>query len=278
MVLIYLLIILTGAAFGSFFNVCIWRIPRKESIILPASHCPNCHQAIKPWHNIPVISFIFLKGKCRYCGNPINSQYLIVELLTPLVWLLLFWRFVQPGISEFRAMNSGLIELLPFLRYIFSYCLIWLKYVILYSSGIIIFFIDLKHNIIPDRISLPLIVLGLGIAVFPQSDISILKALGGAAAGFSFLYLLALAVSYSIGKESLGGGDIKYITALGMFLGIQGVLFTIFSSATIALIMVGILRKDRSSGVPFGPFLVIGAFIYTMLGNWMLSSYLDLFY
>jgi leader peptidase (prepilin peptidase)/N-methyltransferase len=254
MLLIYFFIFITGAAFGSFFNVCIWRIPRRESIILPASHCPHCNQHIKPWHNIPILSYLFLRGKCHYCGKPINIQYLLLEIITPLVWLLLFWRFSTLSI------------------------LIWLKYLILYSTGIMIFFIDLKHKIIPDRLSLPLIMLGLGISFIPQMDINILQALGGAAGGFAFLFLLALAVSHSLGKETLGGGDIKFVTALGMFLGFQGILFTIFLSATIALIAAFIFKKDRSSEIPYGPFLVMGAIIHTLLGNWILSSYLHLFY
>jgi len=254
MVLIYLFIFITGAAFGSFFNVCIWRIPRKESIVLPSSHCPQCGNKIKPWHNIPIFSYLFLKGKCHYCGKPISAQYMLVEIITPIVWMLLFWRFGMDSLW------------------------VWGKYVLLYSTGIIIFFIDLKHQIIPDRLSIPLIVIGLGISFIPQLDLGVLQALGGAVGGFGFLYLLALAVSYSLSKESLGGGDIKYITALGMFLGFRGILFTIFMSATIALISVFVLKKDRSNAIPFGPFLVIGAFIYTMLGDWMLYSYLHLFY
>jgi leader peptidase (prepilin peptidase)/N-methyltransferase len=179
---------------------------------------------------------------------------MLVEIITPIVWMLLFWRFGMESLW------------------------VWGKYVLLYSTGIIIFFIDLKHQIIPDRISIPLIVIGLGISFIPQLDLGTLQALGGAVGGFGFLYLLALAVSYSLSKESLGGGDIKYITALGMFLGFRGILFTIFMSATIALISVFVFKKDRSNAIPFGPFLVLGAFIHTMLGDWMLYSYLHLFY
>lgn len=254
MVLIYFFIFLVGTAFGSFFNVCIWRLPRKESIVITPSHCPSCNHKIKPWHNVPILSYVMLGGKCRYCKAKIDIQYLLVEIITPAVWMLLFWKFGTESLY------------------------VWAKYVLLYSIGIIIFFIDMKHQIIPDRISLPLIVIGFVISCFPVFDIDVLEALGGAVGGFGFLYLLALGVSHSLGKESLGGGDIKLVTALGMFLGFRGVLFTIFISAAIALASMIVFKKDRSKAVPFGPFLVLGAFIHTFFGNMILASYLKLFY
>lgn len=181
-------------------------------------------------------------------------NYFIVELITPVVWMLIFWH----AHHEFN--------------------IIFLKYIILFSAGIIIFFIDLYHKIIPDVINLPLLIIGLIIALFPQTDISFWKALTGAAAGFFFFYLLAMAVSYSLKKEALGGGDIKFIATIGSFLGVYGTLFTIFISAAIAIVVVLISGRDRSQEIPYGPFLILGAFIHVLFGNWLLSSYLHLFY
>ncbi len=225
-----------------------------QSIVTPRSKCPHCHQFIKPWHNIPVFSFLMLRGKCHYCGNSIKINYLLVELITPVVWMLLFWRFGN------------------------SFNWVFAKYIMFFSIGIIIFFIDLYNQIIPDRLSLPLFVTGLALSLIPQTDITILQALAGAAIGFSFFYLLALAVSHSLKKEALGGGDIKFIAAVGAFLGIYGVLFTIFISAAIALMVVLISGRDRSKEIPFGPFLIIGALIHTLAGDWMTGTYLRLFY
>jgi len=179
---------------------------------------------------------------------------MLVELITPLVWMLLFWRFGNR------------------FNWVFA------KYLIFYSIGIIIFFIDLYHKIIPDLLSLPLIVIGLGLSFINQVDLTFLNAITGAATGFVFFYLLALAVSHSLNREALGGGDIKFIAAIGAFIGIKGVLFTIFISAAIAITVVLILKGDKSREVPYGPFLILGAFIHTIVGNWLLFFYLSLFY
>jgi len=181
-------------------------------------------------------------------------NYILVELITPIVWIMLFWRFGS------------------------TFNWVFAKYLIFYSIGLMIFFIDLYHKIIPDVLSLPLLLIGLGISFIKLVDLPILSALIGAATGFIFFYLLALAVSHSLKKEALGGGDIKFIAAIGAFIGIKGVLFTIFISAAIALLVVILSRKDKSSEVPYGPFLILGAFIYTIAGNYMLYFYLNLFY
>ena len=251
--MIYFFLVILGAAFGSFFNVCIYRIPRKESIVFPGSHCPQCNKKIKPADNIPILSYLLLKGKCRDCGFKIPAQYLLVELLTPVLFILLY-------ISTGSSLN-----------------LVFFKHIIFISAGLIIFFIDFNQQIIPDVISLPLIVIGIAVSFFPAIDITWKSALSGAV--FSFVVFLATAYVFKLftGKESLGGGDIKLMTAIGSFIGIAGTIFTIFFSSGIALIILIVIGHDRRKEFPFGPFLIFGAFLYILAGRFLTEIYLNLF-
>ncbi len=251
--MIYFFLVILGAAFGSFFNVCIYRIPRKESIVFPSSHCPQCNNKIKPADNIPILSYLLLKGKCRNCGFKIPIQYLLVELLTPILFILLY-------VSTGSSINP-----------------VFIKYIIFISAGMIIFFIDYNQRIIPDVISLPLVVIGIAVSFFPAIDITWKSALTGAV--FSFLVFLATAYIFKLftGKESLGGGDIKLMTAIGSFIGIIGTIFTIFFSSGIALIILIVIGHDRRKEFPFGPFLIFGAVLYILAGRSLTEIYLSLF-
>ena len=249
----YFFLVILGAAIGSFLNVCIYRIPRKESIVSPGSHCPQCNKKIKPVDNIPIVSYLFLKGKCRNCCFKIPLQYLLVELLTPILFILLY-------VSTDFSLNS-----------------VFFKYIIFISAGIIIFFIDYNQQIIPDVISLPLVVIGIAVSFLPAIDITWKSALTGAV--FSFVIFLATAYIFKLftGKESLGGGDIKLMTAIGSFIGIVGTIFTIFFSSGIALIILVVIGHDRRKEFPFGPFLIFGAFLYILTGRFLTEIYLNLF-
>ncbi|MCD4797298.1 MAG: prepilin peptidase [Candidatus Cloacimonetes bacterium] len=247
----YIFLIITGASFGSFFNVCIYRIPRKESIVFPASHCPKCGVKIKPWNNIPIISFIVLGRKCKSCGNAIHWHYLLVEILTPIIFILIFIRF--------------------------GFSFLFVKYIIFFSFGIIIFFIDLFKKIVPDVLSLPLIIIGIVFSLFPSNDITLLYSISGALLGFIIFLFTAYVFRIILKKDSLGGGDIKLITAIGSFTGIIGMVFTIFCSSAAALIILIILKHDREKEFPFGPFLILGTFFYVVAGNYLLNLYLNLF-
>lgn len=251
--MIYFFLVILGTAFGSFFNVCIYRIPRKESIVFPSSHCPQCNNKIKPADNIPILSYLLLKGKCRNCGFKIPIQYLLVELLTPILFILLY-------VSTGSSINP-----------------VFIKYIIFISAGMIIFFIDYNQRIIPDVISLPLVVIGIAVSFFPAIDITWKSALSGAV--FSFLVFLATAYVFKLftGKESLGGGDIKLMTAIGSFIGIIGTIFTIFFSSGIALIILIVIGHDRRKEFPFGPFLIFGAVLYILAGRSLTEIYLSLF-
>ena len=245
------IILLFGLAFGSFFNVCISRLPRRKSLVFPNSHCPGCQTPIKFYHNIPIFSYLCLKGKCAACGAKIHWHYFLVELITPLLFIILFLQF---GLS-----------------------LLLLKYLIFISFGIVICFIDLFHKIVPDVLSLPLLGLGLIFSFFPGSDVSVISALLGA--GFGFVVFLVTAYLFQIGsgKESLGGGDIKLIAAVGSFIGILGTIFTMIFGSLLALLILISIGHDRRKEFPFGPFIVMGAFSYIMFGHILFIKYMSLF-
>jgi len=252
-----ILIVILGAAFGSFFNVLVYRLPRRESIVWPGSHCPNCNKAIPFYLNVPVLSYIILGGKCKYCKTPIHWHYLILEIVTPLLWISLFYHFFQR--QDFST------EL-----FLFS------KYVVFISFGIVIFFIDLFHKIIPDRLSLPLIVIGLALSFCPWSDVTPLQSLLGAAIGFGLFYGIGLLYYLTSKKEGMGGGDIKYIAAIGAFVGPWNILFIIILSSFIAVVVMLAQLRGRSRAFAFGPFLVIGSYLYIMIGPQILDWYLGL--
>ena len=253
MLFIYIFIFVVGSVFGSFFNVCLHRIPQKKSIIFPGSHCPNCGIKINPLNNIPIFSYIFLKGKCRNCKTKIHPHYLLVEILTPLLFIILFYRFGN----------------------VFS--LIYLKYLLLFSIGLMIIFIDIFHKIIPDVLSLPLILTGIIFSLFPQTDISLSSSLIGAGSGFFLFVLIAMIFKYITKRDSLGGGDIKLIAALGTFTGLYGIIFIIFISSVLSLVTLIIIKHDLKKEFPFGPFLIFGSFLYIILGDYLISVYLGWF-
>lgn len=249
----YLIIFLFGTVFGSFFNVCISRIPINKSIVFPDSSCPTCKTKIKSYHNIPIISYILLRGKCAYCGTKINIHYFLVELLTPILLMLLF------------ASQNAQVSLF------------FLKYAIFISFGLIIFFIDLYHYIIPDKLSLPLITIGMVFSFLPKTDIGWIPAGIGALSGFLLFLFVAFFFQKATRKDGFGGGDIKLIAAIGAFLGVWGTLFTVLFSSLVALVVLLILKHDRNKHFPFGPFLIIAALVYILAGDTLIGLYLRLF-
>lgn len=251
-----------GAMVGSFLNVCIYRLPRNESLAFPASHCPKCGNAIPPYHNIPIISYLVLKGRCRSCGERISPQYPVVETANALLTMFLFIKF---GIS------------LAFL-FLFVFC----------SALVVITFIDLEHRIIPDVVSLPGIVVGFissffvhapGLPGWHDSMAGWLNSLVGILAGGGSLLLVAFAYHFLTGKEGMGGGDIKLLAMMGSFLGWVAVPFIIFaSSLTGSIIGITLMlaqKKDTKLAIPFGPFLAFGAVLYVFCGNEIISWYMN---
>ena len=250
--IIGIIIFMIGLVIGSFSNVCIYRLPRNESVIFPASHCPSCNQSIKWYDNIPLLSFLILKGKCRYCQNRISAQYPLVEFLTGYLYLVLFLLY-------------GL-QLKTFVYMLFC------------SALIIITFIDLKEQIIPDVISLPFIVLGFLLSFFLK-NITPVDSLLGILSGGGILLLIAVAGSYLFKREAMGGGDIKLAAMVGAFLGWQLTLLSLFLGFFFgAFIGVIVLFKnkgknEKSDSIPFGPFIALGSVISLFFGQAILNWY-----
>ncbi|MCG6533922.1 MAG: prepilin peptidase [Syntrophales bacterium LBB04] len=244
MIYLEIIIFLLGAAIGSFLNVCIRRIPVGESLVLPASHCPKCNCAIRYYDNIPIISYLLLQGKCRHCREKISLQYPLVELLTAIVALLLFWKFG------------------PNLKLLFSF--------IFTCSLIVITFVDLEHQIIPDIITLPGIPIFFLMAVFAMG-ITWLDSVLGLLIGGGILYAIAIGYELIRKAEGMGGGDIKLLAMLGAFFGWQSLFFILFVSsfigAIVGLTVILTKGKDLKYAVPFGPFLSLAAIAYIFWGN-----------
>jgi leader peptidase (prepilin peptidase)/N-methyltransferase len=242
--------IVFGAIVGSFLNVCIYRIPKAESIILPGSHCPHCQRSIPFYDNIPLVSYLLLRAKCRYCQGPISLQYPLVEGLTALSSFLLFSWF---GISW---------------SYLFYFSFL--------ASLIAITVIDLYHQIIPDVISLPGIGVGL-IASFILPQLTFLNSLVGVLLGGGSLFLVATFYHWLFKREGMGGGDVKLLAMIGAFLGWKAVILTILLGSLvgsiIGVIVMMVKGKDLKYAIPFGPFLSLGAALSLFYGEKIIQWY-----
>lgn len=237
-----------GAVIGSFLNVVIRRLPRGESLLRPPSHCPACGAPVR-WHdNVPVLGYLLLGGRCRACRERISPEYPLVEAGNAALYGLLAWRF-------------GLTAALP-------------VYMVLASALLALAVIDLHHRILPDRITLPGIAVGL-LASATLLPAGLVPALLGAALGGGLFLLIAL-----LSRGGMGGGDIKLIAMIGAFLGWQAVLLTTFLAAVVGglvgLVLMLAFGKGRKYAVPFGPFLSAAALVCLLWGNQMIDWYLRL--
>ncbi|MBI4743867.1 MAG: prepilin peptidase [Actinobacteria bacterium] len=257
MAILKFLFLLLGFTVGSFLNVCIYRIPRNESLLFPQSHCPNCQNPIKIWDNIPLLSYLILKGRCRVCKNKISIIYPFTELLTGILYFALFIKF---GLS---------------LRFFLS--------IFFVSSLIIIGFIDLKHKIIPNRLIIPLIIASFIflILLFLGKKSGVLPLVGNQKPVYSIYGFLAaggfLLIIAMIKEGGMGGGDIKLAGFMGIFLGFYvGIaLFIGFIVGGITGIFLIILnKKTRKDLIPFGPYLCFGSLISIFWGQKILELYL----
>lgn len=233
-----------GAAIGSFLNVCIFRLPAKTSLVKPNSRCPHCHHPIRFYDNIPIISFFLLQGRCRDCDTPISWRYPLVELITAVLALLLFIKF---GLS---------LKFLAF--FIFTAVLI------------VITFIDLDHQIIPDILTLPGIPIFFLVAIF-MAEVPWLDALLGLLIGGGILFVIAIVYELITKREGMGGGDIKLLAMIGGFLGWKSLIFILlfssFAGAIVGIAAIIIKKQDMKYAVPFGPFLSAAVIAYIFWGE-----------
>ncbi len=241
-------VVVLGLIWGSFFNVLILRVPDDKSL-MPRSRCPKCMAPI-PWYlNVPVFSYAALRGKCRECKAHISIQYPLVEIATA---VLFFWLYLHFGLG---------------IRF--------LSYSILLSLLLVISVIDLYHQIIPDEMSLPGIVIGFVFALLTQ-DITWSESLLGILLGGGIFLAVAIGYEKMTGREGLGGGDVKLLAMIGAWLGYKSLLpVVIISSALgsiVGLSIMAIQKKDFKSAIPFGPFLALGAVAYLFWGPYLLET------
>jgi leader peptidase (prepilin peptidase)/N-methyltransferase len=248
------LILVYGLAWGSFLNVVIYRLPEGLSLATPRSFCPQCKRKIPFYDNIPLMSYIILRGKCRKCGARISPTYLLVEILTPASFLVVY---------SYAGLNV----------YFFAACL--------FTSGLIALgFIDFYHQILPDAVTLPGIVLAVGYSFF-RSDLKPVQALIGAAVGGGFL-LLVYGLYYLVRrKEGLGLGDVTMMLMIGAFLGWRLVLLTLILASLVgALVGVAFMllkKKSLQYALPFGTFLAPAAYAAMLWGDRIITAYLSLY-
>jgi len=254
------IVFMFGAIVGSFLNVCILRIPKGESVIQPPSHCPSCKTPIAFYDNIPLFSYLFLRGRCRVCQERVSPRYFVVELLMASLTVALFYKF---GLGP--AFFSNFIFV---------------------AALLVISFIDLDVRIVPDVISLPGIVLGLLFSLLgfyvvhdPAELIpSPLSSLIGVLVGGGFLLALAWAYAAVTGTEGMGGGDIKLLAMIGAFLGWPSIPVTLFLSSLggsiIGLSAMLIKGVGRKYALPFAPFLCLGALLHLFFGKELVDFYL----
>lgn len=245
-----ILILIYGLIIGSFLNVCIYRIPREESIAFPSSHCPNCSTSLKWYDNIPLFSYLSLKGKCRYCGSKISIQYPAIEVLNAIIYIVLF--------------------------YYFDFSLDFIFYALISSVLIVITFIDLKEMIIPDVLVLTILILSvlykmLNYFIYNIPFNIMESVLGLLLAGGLFLLIIVLS------KGGMGGGDMTLIAALGFILGIKNILLNIFLSfllgAIISIILLATKIKTKKDPIPFGPFIILAFYIVVLWGEQLVDLY-----
>ena len=242
-------VLLLGLTLGSFINVCIHRLPKNESIITPRSYCQSCKTRVSIWDNIPVLSYLLLKGKCRQCTASISLLYPIVEISTALLLLIGFINFgMTIRFAIFCVISPALLT---------------------------ISIIDIKHKIIPDRITLPGIIFGL---IAGSYLIGLKESLLGLISGGG-IFLFSSEVYYRVrGRVGMGGGDIKFIAAVGALLGLKQVFLVIFLSAFMGSVvgLIGLVGKkiNTTSQVPFGPFLAVGTLIVYFSGENIINMYI----
>ena len=247
--MLYIIVFIFGSIWGSFSNVCIRRIPNNTSVIKGRSHCPSCNKLIKWYDNIPLISFLILKARCRDCSTTIDVKYFIIELISAFNFVLIF--------------------------YLFGFSSTTILFFILSIGFLIIFFIDLKHFIIPNEITYPLMMLGFLKSFDPNLNTNLfpnfIDSLIGGFLGYIIIWIVIFIYKKFRNKEGMGLGDAKLVSVIGFWFGWISIPFVIFFSSAIALIKVipDLIKnkKNLSSEIPFGPYLIVGCLTFLILNS-----------
>ncbi len=249
---LFALIFILGSIIGSFLNVCIYRIPRNISIVFPSSFCPVCKKKIPPYYNIPILGYFLLKGRCKFCNNKISKRYLLIETLTAIFAVISFiiW---QPQIA--------------FLNFLFI------------ATLIVITFIDIDFQIIPDSINYSGIIISIIISIFLFKR-GVLNTFLATIIGGGLFYIIGKSYEIIAKKEGLGGGDVKLMAFFGAYLGLKAIFFITFVASltgTIYGIYLMISKhKNKDYAIPFGPFLSLSALIYLFFGDKIIFWYLSM--
>jgi leader peptidase (prepilin peptidase)/N-methyltransferase len=253
-----------GACVGSFLNVCIYRIPREESVVAPRSHCPNCNKLIVWYDNIPLVSYLVLKAKCRNCGVGITPRYFLVELLAAVLFLAVWNKY------GFSAATPH-YELIP---------IYWLV-----ISGLILgTFVDFEHMILPDRVTIGGMIAGVGLSLLAPSMhavhtpwLSLKLSLLGLAVGFGSLYGVGEIGRLIFKKDAMGFGDVKLMGAIGAFFGWPAVLFTIMTSSIfgslVGVYLIVAKKYAWQSRIPYGPYIALACLVWMLGGNEWWKTY-----
>ncbi len=239
-----------GLLLGSFLNVCTLRWPTDQSVVHPPSHCPACEASIHWYDNIPVLSYLILRGRCRACRALISPQYPMVELATGLIWA---GSFLHHGLSAEGGRGAVFLTIL---------------------LGIAVS--DARFYIIPDQFSLGGTAIGLALAPFP-GGLTLFQTFLGAAVGFGLLWLVATAGTWLFKKDAMGGGDLKMMAMVGAFLGIPGVFLTLFLGALLGSVIFGPISWKTGKLVPFGIFLAVGGAVAYGWGDLLIGWYMERF-
>jgi leader peptidase (prepilin peptidase)/N-methyltransferase len=252
--LAYIVLFVFGACVGSFLNVCIRRIPPGVSVVTPPSECPKCNAPIRFYDNIPIVSYIVLRGRCRACAEGISPLYPAVEAIAAFFTVFLYLKF---------SFTSG-----------------FFVYAVFIYSLVVASFIDLTHRVIPNVISIGGVLAGFLLSGAVNYPLGFLSSFIGAVMGAFILLLISASYYLATGKEGLGLGDVKLLAMIGAFLGWKGAVFTLFSGAfagaVIGVILIAFFGGKGKSAIPFGPFLSLGAVGFLFFGeaaiNWYIKT------
>ena len=259
--MLYIIFFIFGSLIGSFLNVCIYRVPEGRSIVTPSSRCSSCGTPVRFYDNIPILSYFILGGKCRDCKTKLSFQYPFVEFLNAALYVLALYLFGLSSISVLAV------------------------YLVFISTLIVIFFIDLEHQIIPNSITLPGIPIAILLGSFVLPDpfnhsemLGITSSIIGFIAGGGSFYLIAVIGKAILKKDAMGGGDIKMMAMVGGLLGWKAIILTTFVGSLfgsiIGVALITIKGREWGSKIPFGPYLALGALVSLFWGNDILRWYL----